>query len=284
MNQQQLAREQVLARLGSQLHYWTTGPSGGPLVAFTHGATLDHAMFEAQIGPLVAAGYRTLTWDMRGHGRSKPMGGAFTVQTAAADLLAILDQLGDETATFIGHSFGGFVTQELTFRHPERVQALGVIGCTDLARKPALQMRLMAGLMPHILPRFSLETFRKRTVEHVSAREDVTRYAYDATGQLSKDEFLAVIMAGVVCLAEDAGFGPHYVIPKPFLLTHGERDSANNGLYPKSAPAWAKKEPHCTYQVIPGAGHTANQDNPAAFNAVLLDFLREQQSLPRTAL
>lgn len=231
-------------------------------------------MFDSQVGSLAAAGYRVLTWDMRGHGLSKPMGAAFTVQTAADDLLSILDQQGVETATFVGHSFGGFVTQYFTFRHPERVKALGVIGCTDLAKKPARRMRLMAGLMPYVLPRFSLETFRKRTVENVSDREDVTQYAYEATGRLSKEEFLTVVMAGVVCLAEDMGFGPAYVISNPFLLTHGERDNANNRIYPRSAPAWAKKEPNCTYKVIPGAGHTANQDNPLAFNTILLDFLR----------
>ncbi len=275
MNQPTPTKSHVLERAGTFLRYWTTGPEDGPLVIFTHGASLDHHMFDAQVQPVSAAGYRVVTWDMRGHGQSKPMGSGFDVQTVAEDLRAIIDQLGNQAITLIGHSFGGFVTQEFTFRYPERVRALGVIACTSLASKPSRVIALMSRLMPYMLPRMTLESFRKRTIENVSTREEVTRYAYEATGQLTKDDYIAVIMAGLACLAKDAGYGPGYVIPKPFLLTHGAQDKANNGIFPKNAPAWAKREPRCTYRVIPNAGHTANQDNPAAFNAVLLDFLHQ---------
>jgi 3-oxoadipate enol-lactonase len=47
----------------------------------------------------------------------------------------------------------------------------------------------------------------------------------------------------------------------------------DRGVFPRTAPAWAAREPTCTYTPIRGAGHTANQDNPAAFNEVLLEFL-----------
>lgn len=274
-----MTEHHTLKRLGSTLHYWTTGAKNVPLVIFTHGATLDHKMFAAQLDPLCSAGYRVLTWDMRGHGDSKPMGTSFMLEVATDDLRALLEEQGYQTATFVGHSFGGFVSQEMTYRYPDRVTSLAVIGCTDMAAKPSWSMALASKLMPYLLPRMSLESFRKRTVEHVSIKEEVTRYAYEATGHLSKEEFIDVIMAGVVCLAKDSDYGPQYRIPKPFLLTHGQYDKANNGIFPKSAPAWAQKEPQCTYKVVPQAGHTANQDNPDAFNAILLDFLRHYVSI-----
>ena len=87
-------------------------------------------------------------------------------------------------------------------------------------------------------------------------------------------------MAGVDCLAADLGYGTNYTIPRPFLLTHGEHDKANRGVYPRRAPAWAAKEPNCTDQVVPNAGHTANLDNPEAFNRLLLDFLARHASSP----
>jgi pimeloyl-ACP methyl ester carboxylesterase len=267
------ARAHVLPREGSNLHYWTAGPQDGPLVVLTHGATLDHHMFAAQVAPLAAAGYRVLTWDMRGHGLSKPMGTRFTLEIVADDLLAIVDRVGGDAATFVGHSFGGFVSQEVVRRHPERVRALGVIACTDLTRKPAAGMRVAYRLLPHILPLMSVSTFRKRTVQDLSTRAEVKQYGYDATGRLSKDEFIAVIMAGVACLAVVSGHSATHTIPCPFLLTHGDQDTANRGVFAKHAPAWADKEPNCTYRVVPGAGHTANQDNPEAFNEMLLEFL-----------
>jgi pimeloyl-ACP methyl ester carboxylesterase len=268
-------QEYTLERSGARLHYWLTGVEAAPLVVFTHGATLDHHMFDTQVNPLCAAGYRVLTWDMRGHGLSKPMGKTFNVQIAAEDLLTILDRIGVKTAVLIGHSFGGFVSQEFIFRHPERVTALGVIGGTDMTAKPSRVMAVMSKLLPYLLPMYSLESFRKQTVAHVSISEAIRKYAYDAAGKFSKEEFINVIMAGVECLAQDAGYGTRYTIPKPFLLTHGDQDTANNGIFPRSAPVWMQKEPNCVYKVIPQAGHTANQDNPLAFNAILLDFLRE---------
>lgn len=263
----------VLDRAGSRLHYWTSGPADRPPVVFTHGATLDNQMFQPQVGPLAAAGHRIVTWDLRGHGLSKPMGQPFTLQVAAEDLRAILDEVGCDTAVLVGQSFGGFVAQEVMFRHPDRVTALAVVGCTDLAGGPSRAMRAAAVILRRLLPRFSVETFRRRTVQDLSTRDDVTRYGYDATGRLSKHEFVTVIMAGVDCLGADLGYDADYTIPRPFLLTHGEHDRANRGVYPKRAPAWAAKEPNCTYHVVPGAGHTANLDNPEAFNRLLLDFL-----------
>lgn len=268
-------REFVLEHNGSNLHYWLSVSENAPLVVLTHGACLNHQMFEAQIEPLVSAGYATLTWDMRGHGKSKPLGSNFTVGIAADDLLAILNDTGYETACFVGHSFGGFVTQEFAFRYPERVSAMGVIGCTDMTAKPSQIIAIASKPMPFLLRLMSLESFRKQTVEHVSIREDVTQYAYEATGNLNKEEYIKVILAGLECLTVDAGYGDNYTIPVPFLLTHGEKDSANNGIFPKSAPDWAAKEVHCTYKAIPDAGHCANQDNPDTFNTILLDFLKE---------
>lgn len=75
-------RHDILDRSGSEIHYWVTGLEDGPLVAFTHGATMDYRMFDPQVGPVVNAGYRVLTWNVRGHRRSKPIGDAFTAECA----------------------------------------------------------------------------------------------------------------------------------------------------------------------------------------------------------
>ena len=102
----------TLTRQGCPLHYWLDGQPDKPLLVMTHGATLDHRMFAEQVSAL-KDDYRLLTWDMRGHGDSQPMGNAFTVPTAVDDLLAILDDVGAENAIFLGQSTGGYVVQEL---------------------------------------------------------------------------------------------------------------------------------------------------------------------------
>ncbi len=96
--------EQTLEREGCRLHYWTGGKAGAPLVVFTHGATIDHHEWDATL-PLVGENYRVLTWDVRGHGLSRPA--PFDLAKSIGDLLALLDIMKVEAATFIGHSMGG---------------------------------------------------------------------------------------------------------------------------------------------------------------------------------
>lgn len=264
----------LLTRLGSNLHYWVVGPEHGQVVVLAHGATMDHRSFDDQVPVLVEAGYRVLTWDLRGHGQSAPIGEAINIAILADDLKAILDQLGAQQAVLVGHSFGGFVVQEFTRRFPDRVQAVAVIGCTNLARKSSIFNRMLFRIFPGLLARMSLEEFRKRTLANVSLTQAVKEYAARAMEGISKDDFISITIAGIAALWLDSGFPSDYVVPKPFLLTHGDQDRANGNVYPKQAKVWAAREPNCRYEIIPDAGHTAHMDNPAAFNAILLDFLK----------
>ncbi|MCX6030696.1 MAG: alpha/beta hydrolase [Chloroflexi bacterium] len=121
--------EQILERAGCRLHYWQVGDPAAPLIVLTHGAGADHRMFDAQI-PALTPSHRVLTWDVRGHGLSRPAGGPFSSQAAVEDLLALLDAVGRPQAILVGQSMGGNISQEVAFRRPERVRALIVVGST----------------------------------------------------------------------------------------------------------------------------------------------------------
>lgn len=262
-----------LRRSGSQIHYWVAGPDNGPLVAFTHGASMDHRMFDAQVSPVVAEGYRVLTWDVRGHGRSKPIGTEFTVPAVAEDLLALIDHLGHEKAVLVGQSFGGYVSQELAFRHSERVAALVVIGSIDVTVLPSRLERLGLTLSPYLFKLWPDSHLRKVVAKQTAVKPEVQRYAHEATRQLSKPEFVTVWKAVAHCLHEE----PDYRLQQPLLVTHGKHDET--GIVAKAVPEWAERAPDARYEIIPDAGHNANQDNPTFFNRHLLDFLREQTPL-----
>lgn len=270
-----MTESQSITRLGSNLNYWVAGDEDKPLVALLHGATMDHHTFDAQIFPLVEAGYRVLSVDLRGHGKSTPLGEQINIAILADDLKAILDKLGVDRVVLVGHSFGGFVVQEFTRRFPDRVNAIAIIGCTNLAKKSSPVLRLLYRIFPGMLSRMSLDTFRKRTLADLAINQSVKEYAAQAMSGISKDDFVAITLAGVAALWLDSGFPANYVIPKPFLLTHGDQDSANGNVYPRLASAWAAREQNCVYKSIPNAGHTAHMDNPTAFNDTLLGFLKE---------
>ena len=258
----------VLERNGCPIHYWLGEPTDRPLVVFTHGAMMDHHGFDPQV-PEIAREYRVMTWDVRGHGKSHPMGMSFTVQDCVEDLVAILDAIGANRAVFIGHSNGTYIGQEMVFLHPERVRALVVIDGTCITCRHSLIEHLALGTSTFWLRLFPWDIFRREVAKACAFRQDVRDSIYETIGQISKEDFLTIWYGVTHCLH----YEPGYRIPCPMLLVHGDHDTT--GDIRKIAPVWAAREPDCRYVVIPDARHNANQDNPNFFNRVLVEFLRE---------
>jgi len=260
----------VVDRKGCSIHYWLAGELDKPLIVFTHGASLDHHMFDAQVDILLQE-YRVLTWDVRGHGESQPIGTGFSIVGEVEDLLSFLDVLGYKEAIFVGQSMGGYITQELVFRYPERVRALVMIGSSCITLKHSTWESALTKLSPAIFHLCPHRILIHQIVQASAVKSEVQAYVYNVTSRVSKEDFLLIWTELVHCLHYEA----QYKITCPLLLTHGEHDSTGNIL--KIAPKWAARDPLCQYIVIPNAGHCANQDNPEFFNSVLTHFLN---SLP----
>ncbi len=98
----------------------------GPLLVFTHGGGDTMATWAHQIGHFAGAGWSTLGWDLRGHGRSAaPHDPAYySRDLAIEDLEALID---GRPAVFVGHSLGGYLSLCVALRHPEWVRALVLV-------------------------------------------------------------------------------------------------------------------------------------------------------------
>ena len=109
---------------GIDVHYVEQG--AGPLVVLLHGFPHLWYSWRHQIGPLAAAGYRVVAPDLRGFGRTSAPAAveAYDVPAITADLLGLLDHLGERTATFGGLDFGMMAAYDLAYQHPGRVRAL----------------------------------------------------------------------------------------------------------------------------------------------------------------
>lgn len=96
----------------------------GPPLFIAHGGPgLHHGLYRS-LDPL-AARHLLVYWDHRGHGRSDPFrAGPVSMSLFADDAVTLADRLGIESFAVFGHSFGGWVAQELALRYPERVSAL----------------------------------------------------------------------------------------------------------------------------------------------------------------
>lgn len=257
--------EHILERNGAQIHYWLGGKAGAPLVVFTHGATIDHHEWDADVLP-VLADYRVLVWDVRAHGLSRPA--AFSFQEAVDDLAALIERHSEAPVALVGHSMGGNLSQELAFQRPGLVRAMLCLDCTwNFQRLTFLEKAGLAAAGP-IFKLYPYETLIRQsldvTVTNPQGREVLER----AMRLLSKDEYIAVMLDLAQCLHEE----PDYIFGKPLWLLMGEQE--NTGNISKAMPLWAAREPLSRFMVVPGAKHAANLDNPAFFQQQLLEFLR----------
>jgi len=260
--------QHVLQRDGCPLHYWLGGPAERPALVFMHGATMDHRMFNAQVEAFVAD-YRVLVWDARGHGRSQPIGGGFSLTQCAQDMLAILDEVGLSQAILCGQSLGGYIAQRIYRRAAERVRAMIIIGSTPIAKAYS---RWEIWALKVSLPLFRFwpyNHFTQTIARSTALLPAVQAYALQAARQVNKADFAAIWQA--VTLAVDEKGDATFRIDVPLLLMHGDKDRA--GTIRRDMPPWAKWEKEATYQVIPNASHNANQDNPAYTNQVIQTFL-----------
>ena len=98
----------------------------GPLLLLAHGWPESWYSWRHQIVSLANAGYRVVAPDMRGFGESQapPNVGDYDVIHTSADLVGILDVLGEETAVLVGHDWGAIIAWQTVLLHPERFTAL----------------------------------------------------------------------------------------------------------------------------------------------------------------
>src|SRR5215475_3530566 len=73
--------------------YDLVGPENAPVVCLTHSLASDGGMWAEQVPPLLSAGFRVLSLDMRGHGGSDPIAGDYTMAQLADDAAEALDFL-----------------------------------------------------------------------------------------------------------------------------------------------------------------------------------------------
>lgn len=111
---------------GIRLHTALAGPEDGEPVFLLHGFPDAWFGWEAQIGPLVDAGFRVIVPDQRGYNLSdKPNGvGNYKMGTLVDDILGLADVLGYERFYLAGHDFGAMVSWNLAMQNPERIKRL----------------------------------------------------------------------------------------------------------------------------------------------------------------
>ncbi len=111
------------SKQGDVTLFYTDEGTGAPLLC-VHGWSCDSHDWQYQVPALLAAGYRVIAVDLRGHGRSTAPASGYTPRGFAADLAGLLRERDAAPAVVIGHSMGGAVAVALAVEHPGLVRAV----------------------------------------------------------------------------------------------------------------------------------------------------------------
>jgi pimeloyl-ACP methyl ester carboxylesterase len=246
-----------LNRDGVEIYYEVHGD--GPPVLLTHGYSSSSHMWAGQIEPF-ARRYKLITWDMRGHGRTDYPEDQTQYSEAAtvADMAAILDAVGAKKAVIGGLSLGGYMSLAFHLAHPERTAALLIIDTGPGYKSDAPR----DGWNVTAIKR--AERFEKDGLPPQGSGGAETRAAphRDATG-------LARAARGMLTQHDARVINSLPGIAAPALVLAGADDTP----FLAATDYMAAKIPGATKVIIPGAGHAANIDQPAAFNDAVLGFL-----------
>jgi pimeloyl-ACP methyl ester carboxylesterase len=256
---------------GVELAYEDTG-GDGPVVLLTPGFTATLRSWDPTVGALAAAGWRVVTWDVRGHGLTTTPADPdlYTIDHVIDDLAALLDELGVQRAVVGGLSFGGYLALAFWCRHSERVRGLLLADTGPGFRNPTardgwnrialqraddIEIRGMAALLDR--PEGSATTAGSQAAMGFERHRDLPALARAVRG------FLAQFDGRVMEVIDR--------IDVPVLILVGADDEP----FLPASQVMANKLPDNSLVVLEGAGHVANVDQPAAFNQAAVDFLRQ---------
>lgn len=273
---------------GHAMSYLDSG--SGPAVLFVHGLLGSHRNWAHLIDRLDDT-HRVIVPDLFGHGASAKPVGDYSLGAHAGTLRDLLDRLGVERVTLVGHSLGGGISLEFCYLFPERVERLVLVGSGGLGREvsPLLRSATLPGaewVLPVIASGWLLNRVHSvgRALSKAGWRpgSDLTAIwqGFTSLGDAdSRRAFLATTRAvvdpgGQSVSARD--FLPD-VIGMPTLVVWGTRD--------RMIPAWHATTAHsaipgCRVELFEGAGHFPHLDEPDRFADVLREFVSAPKDEP----
>lgn len=264
-----------------ELYYEDHG-TGQPVVLI-HGYPLDGASWELQSRELIAAGYRVITYDRRGFGRSSKVGTGYDYDTFAADLNTVLETLDLRDVILVGFSMG---TGELA-RYVARY------GHDRVAK-----LAFLASLEPFLLQADDNPTGVPQAVfDGILAAAKKDRYAwfgqfyqdfYNLADNLGSRISQQVVDASWTTAIGSAPVAAYAVVPtwiedfrtdvaavratgKPTLILHGTADN----ILPIDATGrpFHAAFPEASYVEVEGAPHGLLWTHAAEVNEALLAFV-----------
>lgn len=254
---------------GLRTHVALAGPADGPPVLLVHGWPQHWWVWRDVIGALAAAGRRVVCPDLRGHGWSDAPADGYEKEQLADDLLALLDALGIDRATWVGHDWGGFVSMLAALRAPERADRLLLLGIPHLWGPRDPRALLLLGYQgPIATPGLGPFAIRHGMVPRILRRARVAGTytaaeidAYDAV--VRARPWVTVAMYRTFLTREALpivrGRYARQTLQVPSTLIVGGRDLVTATMRPGRVAG----QPNLTVERLDGVGHFLPEEAPA---------------------
>jgi pimeloyl-ACP methyl ester carboxylesterase len=267
----------------------------GPPCLLVHGFA-DAASIWHDFALRIAARFRTLAMDLRGHGLSDwDAAGTYDKHLLLADLLRVVDSLGSESAILIGHSLGGELAIQVAATAPSRIGALVLVDVGPDASKSGVdgiwrdyldmprRYRALEDYTGWLADRRPLAS---RTLLHVLASHNLRQL--DAGGfELRLDPALRALAPSDKSAEESGKYTDRKLwqalqrVACPTLLVRGvgssvlSRDTARSMI--------SNMDGRCLLTEVDMAGHSTMIDNPGGFHAAVAPFIEAHRLLDKQA-
>lgn len=267
---------------------------GEVAVFLLHGVGGGHAAWASNAPALASAGYRCIAWDMPGYGQSKAVA-PYTMDALAESLLALMAHVGAKSNVLLGHSMGGMVAQQAMALQASKVHG-AILFATSAAFAPPAKPGQTAQDAAHWSDAFLRSRFAPLDaglgMVGLAGQLVSGMFSPDTSNQAALNQAIDM-MARVpeatyrAALATIATFDQRVSLANiavPLLCLAAELDkNAPPRVLEKMAADNTCSNPTVSYACLRGVGHLANMEQPEAFNACVLEFLKRyfQTSRPR---
>lgn len=261
----------------ARLHVREWGGADGRPILFVHGWSQCHLYWSRQIESSLAAEFRLVAFDLRGHGMSEapPEEEHYTdVDLWADDVQAIIDELGLDRPVLVGHSYGGYVICDYVRAHGQRaIGAIDFVGAATTATEEAFGSLIGPGFLDH---------FQGATADDLPSNiQAICGFLRDLPAKpLSRETFERALGWNMVVPARiRANLFAREIdsddvlqsLTVPVLVTHGRADTA---VLPAMAEHVLEVCPTAEASWYDGVGHLSNLEEPERFNRELADLAR----------
>ncbi|NYE38981.1 pimeloyl-ACP methyl ester carboxylesterase [Nocardioides cavernae] len=256
----------------------------GPVVLLLHGLGCDHTTW-APVMESLARTHTVIAPDLLGHGASDKPRADYSVGGYANGMRDLLTVLGVDSATVVGHSFGGGVAMQFAYQYPERTERLVLVGSGGLGPEvtPAIRAittpgfhQVMGVLSAPVLRHATTATMRllaRSGVRHLRDLDEVADI-YDSfkdprTRVAIRHVVRAVVdwRGQVITMADRA----YLTEAMPMCVIWGADDLVIPVAHASNASALA---PSARVEIVPNAGHFPHKDHPQRFVRIVRDFIR----------